>query len=100
MLMLLNSMMPINTANSPMNHRACTSRVNSNGPPRKAVITNTNGNDATIMNIVDVHSILGFLKNAIDSSCVEYPPVAMVVIAWLNASRPLMPEDEIQQRTY
>ena len=40
-----------------------------------------------IINILATISIFELLKNPIDSLCVEKPPVAIVVIAWLTLSK-------------
>ena len=44
-----------------------------------------------IIKILATISMFEFLKKPIDSLCVEKPPVAMVVIAWLTLSKIVIP---------
>ena len=45
----------------------------------------------TSMKAIATHSMAGDWKWPMLASCVENPPVAMVVKAWLTASKPFMP---------
>ena len=61
------------------------------GSPREATNNIANGKLPTIMNSVAIHSIPGLPKCPIEASAVEKPPVAIVVIEWVIASKPDIP---------
>ena len=49
------------------------------------------------MNKLATISMFEFLKKPIDSLCVEMPPVAIVVIAWLTLSKIDMPKTQYKK---
>ena len=53
-----------------------------------------NGTLPNIMKILATISIFELSKKPIDSLCVENPPVAIVVIAWLTLSNTDIPKNQ------